>query len=271
MPSDARLSGQVALVTGAGQGIGQAIACAFASAGARVVVADIQVDAARADAPRRSATARAGARGRCRLRRTARTACSQRVRQHLRPTGHPGQQRGHLSRRAVSGLSARGLAARLRRQRRRRAARHAARGQPDAAANAASGDRLSRQDHQHQLRRGRASVGPFWPPMAPARPRSTTSPRPRRWCSPNTPSASPCVNPTSVREGMFGPIADEMASFEGLTPARSSRRSARPAVRSGASRSRRRSARSRSGSPRARGMGLNGRLVYTEAHVGQLP
>ena len=78
------------------------------------------------------------------------------------------------------------------------------------------------------------------------------------------------VNPTSVREGMFGPIADQMAEFEGMTP-RNSTRNARPAVRSSGCRSPKRSGRSSSGSAAAPGMCLNGQLVQTEAHVGRLP
>ena len=78
------------------------------------------------------------------------------------------------------------------------------------------------------------------------------------------------VNPTSVREGMLGPIADEMAPFEGMTAREFEEQRA-------------------AGSPRERlqkpeevgtiavwvaaahGMGLHGRLVYTEAHVGDVP
>src|SRR6266849_5760548 len=50
MPADRRLVDQVALITGAGRGIGQAIACAFAAEGASVVVADIDAEAASATA-----------------------------------------------------------------------------------------------------------------------------------------------------------------------------------------------------------------------------
>jgi NAD(P)-dependent dehydrogenase (short-subunit alcohol dehydrogenase family) len=76
--------------------------------------------------------------------------------------------------------------------------------------------------------------------------------------------------PTSVREGMFGPIADQMAEFEGMTPQDFTTQRA-------------------AGSPLERlqkpeevaaiavwvaaqvGMRLNGLLVHTEAHVSSLP
>ena len=56
------LDGRVALVTGGGSGIGRGIALALAGAGMRVVVADIELDAAEAVAaelggPRRAPTA----------------------------------------------------------------------------------------------------------------------------------------------------------------------------------------------------------------------
>jgi NAD(P)-dependent dehydrogenase (short-subunit alcohol dehydrogenase family) len=47
MAVDAQFAGKVALVTGAGSGIGEAITMALAARGARVVVADLNVDTAR--------------------------------------------------------------------------------------------------------------------------------------------------------------------------------------------------------------------------------
>jgi NAD(P)-dependent dehydrogenase (short-subunit alcohol dehydrogenase family) len=82
--------------------------------------------------------------------------------------------------------------------------------------------------------------------------------------------ATTVLYPTSVREGMFGPIADQMAEFEGMSPQEFAAQRA-------------------AGSPLDRlqkpeevaaiavwvaareGMSLNGQLVHTEAHVGPLP
>ena len=89
-------TGQVALVTGASSGMGLATARAFAEAGAAVVLADINNDAA--DSRRRRPDRRRPPGPRRRLRRRRRRPGRRHGRRrggHLRPAGHGVQQRRH--------------------------------------------------------------------------------------------------------------------------------------------------------------------------------
>lgn len=82
--------------------------------------------------------------------------------------------------------------------------------------------------------------------------------------------ATTVVYPTSVLEGMFGPIADQMAEFEGMSPAdfAAQRAAASPIGRLQKPEEVAAIVAWVAAQP---GMNLNGRLVHTEAHVGQLP
>jgi NAD(P)-dependent dehydrogenase (short-subunit alcohol dehydrogenase family) len=255
------LSGQVALVTGAGRGIGQAIACAFATAGARVVVADIQVDSAQQTATSIGDSALA-------IELDVSSADSQdRVFERIASTYDrldilvnnagifhvaPFLEFPLEAWRRVFSVNVDGALL---------ATQRAALEVADTCLqiHGGAGD-IKEQGIERAVRDARLGpIGGGTDVVAISR-------------RPLLAEHAICVTvtsaPTSVREGMFGPIADEMASFEGLTR-QSSRRSARRAAHSAPPESRGGQDRGL-GRRRAR-MNLNGRLVYTEAHVGQVP
>ena len=65
-----RLKDKVSIITGAGQGIGEAYARRFAAEGAKVVVADINAGEGQGGRGRRSAALRSSSASTCRARRT---------------------------------------------------------------------------------------------------------------------------------------------------------------------------------------------------------
>jgi D-sorbitol dehydrogenase (acceptor) len=265
--ADSTLSGQVAVVTGSGKGIGQAIACALASAGARVVVADIDLGAAQDTArsigesavPQRVDVSSADSQD---------ELFSEIARQyerldilvnnagifHVAPfLEFPLEDWRRVFSVNVDGaLMATQRAARLM----QRQSPHHVTGCRGKIINISSG----------AAERGRPFLAAYGASKAALNHVSKTS----ALVLAEHDICVTVVNPTSVREGMFGPIADQMAGFEGLSPDEFELQRA-------------------AGSPlgrlqkpeevgtiavwvaSARGMDLHGRLVYTEPHVGQVP
>lgn len=265
-----RLADQVALVTGAGRGIGQAIACAFATEGAHVVVADVDADAASA---------------------TARSIASSGSGALALPTDVTSPD-------ALDRLFAR-IAERFNRldilvnnagifhvaslldfpiEAWRRV--FAVNLEGALLATQRAGRMMQAQD-PHPVTGCRGKILNISSPAAergrPFLPAYGASKAALNHLSKSTALvlgahaiATTVLYPTSVREGMFGPIADQMAGLEGMTPEEFIAQRA-------------------AGSPRERlqkpeevaaivvwvaahvGMSLNGQLVHTEAHVSSLP
>jgi NAD(P)-dependent dehydrogenase (short-subunit alcohol dehydrogenase family) len=270
MPPNSRLAGQVALVTGAGAGIGQAIAWAFAGEGAQVVVADINADAASKTAA--SINADGGTALAVPTDVTSPDAQDQlfaRVREKFKRLDILVNNAGIFH---VAPL----LDFPLEAWRRVFAVNH------DGAllATQRAGKMMLAQDpHPTSGCRGKilnvssgaAEMGrPFLPAYGASKAALNHLSKSTALVLGPHAIATTVLYPTSVREGMFGPIADQMAEFEGMSPDDFAAQRA-------------------AGSPLERlqkpeevaaialwiaahaGMSLNGRLVHTEAHVGSLP
>jgi galactitol 2-dehydrogenase len=270
MPPNSRLAGQVALVTGAGAGIGQAIAWAFAGEGAQVVVADINADAASKTAA--SINADGGTALAVPTDVTSPDAQDQlfaRVREKFKRLDILVNNAGifHVAPLLDFPLEAwrRVFAVNL-----------------DGAllATQRAGKMMQAQDpHPTSGCRGKilnvssgaAEMGrPFLPAYGASKAALNHLSKSTALVLGPHAIATTVLYPTSVREGMFGPIADQMAEFEGMSPDDFAAQRA-------------------AGSPLERlqkpeevaaialwiaahaGMSLNGRLVHTEAHVGSLP
>jgi galactitol 2-dehydrogenase len=270
MALDQRLVNQVALVTGAGRGIGQAIASAFAGEGASVVVADVDEEAAAATV---ETIASNGGRALAVVTDVtspaAQDALFQRVRVEFDRLDVLVNNAGifHVApllefpleawRRVFAvNLDAALLATQRAGRMMQAQAPHASTGCRGKIVNISSG----------AAERGR----PFLPAYGASKAALNHLTKSTALVLGPHAIATTALYPTSVREGMFGPIADEMAEFEGMSADEFTTQRA-------------------AGSPLGRlqkpeevgaiavwvvarpGMSLNGQLVHTEAHVGSLP
>src|SRR6266851_1609491 len=270
MPANNRLAGQVALVTGAGRGIGQAIAWAFAGEGARVVVADIDADAAAETAASIDADG-----GRALAVRTDVTSpdAQDRLFARARDTFHrldilvnnagifhvaPLLEFPLEAWRRVFAVNLDG--ALLATQR----AGRMMQGQEPNAVTGCRGKILN-------ISSGAAEMGrPFLPAYGASKAALNHLSKSTAVVLGAHAIATTVLYPTSVREGMFGPIADQMAEFEGMSPDDFLAQRAAGSPLDRLQKPEEVAAIAVWVASRA-GMGLNGRLVHTEAHVGPLP
>jgi D-sorbitol dehydrogenase (acceptor) len=270
MSAGNRLGNQVALVTGAGHGIGRAIACALANEGASVVVADIDDEAAAATVASiasNGGTALAvptdvtSSEAQDRLFRRIR-ADFDRLDVLVNNAGvfhvAPLLEFPLEAWRRVFAVNLDGALLATQRAGRQMQAQtpHAVTGCRGKILNISSG----------AAERGR----PFLPAYGASKAALNHLTKSTALVLGQHAIATTVLYPTSVRQGMFDPIAEEMAEFEGMTPKefRDQRADSSPLGRLQKPEEVGAIAVWVAARP---GMSLNGQLVHTEAHVGRLP
>jgi D-sorbitol dehydrogenase (acceptor) len=270
MPANNRLAGQVALVTGAGRGIGQAIAWAFAGEGAQVVVADVDADAASETAA--SIDADGGTALAVHTDVTSPDAQDRlfaHVREKFRRLDVLVNNAGifHVAPlldfpleawRRVFAVNLDGALLATQRAGRMMQAQepHATTGCRGKILNISS---------------GAAEMGrPFLPAYGASKAALNHLSKSTALVLGPHAIATTVLYPTSVREGMFGPIADQMAEFEGMSPDDFAAQRAASSPLERLQKPEEVAAIAVWVAAHA-GMSLNGRLVHTEAHVGALP